>query len=202
MSVIGMILGALMKEDLPEKMAMSEGLLKRILGPAADEIGLMLQDRVRVYRQRNLSKILPRSLELVESSKLEPKEIPMRTLIPIIECAAIEDNEYLAEKWAGLLASAATTQSTTASHPCFPKILSELSPLDAIILDRLWEPTRPRQWKAFKELQLSHYDLDEKLLSMTFASLDRAGLCVNSNEYHFTELGIAFMNAVRGPNNS
>jgi hypothetical protein len=202
MGVLGKLLEVLMKENSPENVAVSEGLLKRILGPAADEVGLILRDSVRAYRKKNLSKILPRGLELVEASKLEPQEIPMRTLIPIIECASIEDNEYLAEKWAGLIASAATAQETTANHPCFPQILSELSPLDAMILDRLWEPERPEQWQAFKELQCSKYDLSEKALNMTFASLNRAGLCVNSSKYNFTELGKAFMTAVNGPGKS
>ncbi|MFM5679514.1 Abi-alpha family protein [Aeromonas veronii] len=188
-----------MKENSPDNLTVSEGLLKRILGPAADEVGIILRDSVRAYRQKNLSKILPHGLELVKASKLEPQEIPMRTLIPIIECASIEDNEFLAGKWAGLIASAATAQDTTANHPCFPQILSELSPLDAMILDHLWEPDRPKQWKEFKELQCSKYGLSEKALNMTFASLDRAGLCVNSSEYYFTELGIAFMTAVSGP---
>jgi len=190
-----------MKEELASlSTSVSGGLLKRVLGPAADEVGLILQDKVHAYRQKNLAKMVVRGLELLANSETEAHAIPLRSLIPIIERASVEDDEYLSEKWSRLFASAAASESMTNNHPCFPQILSELSPLDVVILDRLWEPDRPKTWKAFKEQQNTKYGIDERLLSMTFASLDRGGLCSNTTEYRFTELGIAFMKAVTGPN--
>lgn len=177
--------------------SVSEGILRRVLGPAADEVGLILKDKVHYYRQKNLSKMVSRGLEMIANSGVEPHEIPLRTLIPIIERASVEDDEYLSEKWSRLFASASASQFKTDSHPCFPQILSELSPLDVLLLDKLWIPGRPKSWSEFKNQQLES-GIDERLLSMTFASLDRAGLCTNTNEYYFTELGKAFMRAVTG----
>ncbi|WP_162940838.1 hypothetical protein [Rahnella bruchi] len=59
------------------------------------------------------------------------------------------------------------------------------------------EPGRPKSWNDFKKQQLEN-GIDLRLLNMTFASLDRAGLCTNTHEYYFTELGKAFMRAVTG----
>ncbi|SHI13057.1 protein of unknown function [Pantoea sesami] len=177
--------------------SVSEGILRRVLGPAADEVGLILKDKVHNYRQKNLSKVVSRAIKIIDESGIEPNEIPLRTLIPIIERASVEDDEYLSEKWSRLFASASASQFKTDSHPCFPQILSELSPLDVLLLDRLWEPGRPKSWNDFKKQQLEN-GIDQRLLSMTFASLDRAGLCTNSHEYYFTELGKAFMRAVTG----
>jgi len=188
----------MMKEEASSlSVSVSEGILKRVLGPAADEVGMMLKDKVYHYRQKNLSKMVSRGLEIIADSGMEPHEIPLRTLIPIIERASVEDNEYLSEKWSRLFASASASKFKTDSHPCFPQILSELSPLDVVLLDKLWVPGRPKQWNAFKQQQIEN-GFDERLLNMTFASLDRAGLCVNSNEYYFTVLGKAFMRAVTG----
>lgn len=187
-----------MKEESTSLSAsVSEGILRRILGPAADEVGLILRDKVQDYRKKNLSKMTSRALAIIANSDIEPREIPLRTLIPILERASVEDDEYLSEKWSRLFASASASQFVTDSHPCFPQILSELSPLDVLLLDKLWEPGRPKSWSAFRKQQVEN-GIDERLLNMTFASLDRAGLCSNSNEYKFTELGKAFMRAVTG----
>ena len=57
---------------------------------------------------------------------------------PLLEGAALEDDENLSNKWAGLLASAATSNEAEHSHPSFPRILSEMSPREALILDKLY----------------------------------------------------------------
>jgi hypothetical protein len=59
-------------------------------------------------------------------------------LVPIIQYAALENDGDLAAKWAGLLATAA---AGTPVHPIFPKVLSEITPPEARLLDALyvWE---------------------------------------------------------------
>ena len=51
--------------------------------------------------------------------------------------AALEEDENLFTKWAGLLESAATSNEAELSLPNFPKILSEMALREAIILEKL-----------------------------------------------------------------
>lgn len=113
-----------------------QGFLSAIFGPATAEAGEILADNVRFIRWKNSLKIIEQAQKEMQIRSLQPKEIPMKTLVPIIEGASLEsDNENLQAKWVNLLTSAA---SGNLSHPSYPKILSELIYSEAIILDYLY----------------------------------------------------------------
>lgn len=59
--------------------------LEKIAGPASEEIGLLLQDKVKLYRFKNWYKILGKAKKYLEERKIEPKAIPLRTLLPLLE---------------------------------------------------------------------------------------------------------------------
>lgn len=52
----------------------------------------------------------------------------------------MEDDEEMQERWATLLANAATDNENKIKL-VYPKILAELEPKEAMLLDRLWEKT-------------------------------------------------------------
>jgi hypothetical protein len=52
----------------------------------------------------------------------------------------MEDDEGMQERWATLLANAATDTDDKIKL-VYPKILAELEPKEALLLDRLWEKT-------------------------------------------------------------
>jgi hypothetical protein len=84
-----------------------KSFLEKIAGPASEEIGLLLQDKVKLYRFKNWYKILGKAKKYLEERKIEPKAIPLRTLLPLLEGASLEDDDYLADKWAALISNAA-----------------------------------------------------------------------------------------------
>ncbi|MEM7664750.1 MAG: Abi-alpha family protein [Pseudomonadota bacterium] len=112
------------------------GLLRRLFGPAASEIGETFADKVRSYRRKNLTTVLEKAEKKIGESDLE--ELPLRFSIPFAEKASLIEEDSLAEKWANLLASAATNFSD--EHVSFINILARLSPSEAKLLDRLVPP--------------------------------------------------------------
>jgi hypothetical protein len=112
------------------------GIIKRLGGPAIDEAGALLQEFIRVGRVA----LYPRLARLVRDAQmkwqdagLDPKAVPLRTLLPLLEAGSREDDSDLAEMWSSLLASAAVNPEAVPPH--YVQILASLSPLDSRILD-------------------------------------------------------------------
>src|SRR5437868_395884 len=82
--------------------AVAKNLLEKALGPAAEEFGEHFRAKVRGYFQRNTASIVNRAGEIVQESGKPIREIPARTLIPLLEAAAHEDEPSLQEMWASL----------------------------------------------------------------------------------------------------
>lgn len=111
-------------------------LLMKLAAPAADELGLLLADGVAAYRLRNQVRMLQKTLHICERAGIDPESVPMRTLVPLLDGAAWEDDDSLQDMWAALLASAA--KSPKAVPPSFVSIMRELSPSDAELLQSLF----------------------------------------------------------------
>jgi len=110
-------------------------LLERMLGPAADAAGEIAAHPLKEFHRRRVKQaeqVVFTAANMVAESGLEPQEVPGRVLWPILEQGSLEDDTDLAIRWAAMLASAAV--EPTRIPPAFPKILSELSPLDVQIL--------------------------------------------------------------------
>jgi Abortive infection alpha len=113
-----------------------QGFLSKILGPASSEVGELIADNIRFIRWKNTLKILEKAQKEIELRGIQPKQIPLKTLVPILEGASLEsDDENLQAKWSNLLTSAA---SGILSRPSYPKILSEIVQTEAKILDYLY----------------------------------------------------------------
>ena len=121
----------LVKRGIDEGISAAKLLLQKLCGPAFDEIGLMLQDRARVYRLKNQLRMLGKVEDMLKNARTKVRAVPLRTLLPLIDGASLEDDENLTDKWAGLLASAASSEEAESTHPGFRKILSEMSPREA-----------------------------------------------------------------------
>lgn len=110
-------------------------LLEKLAGPAVEEFGLAIQDRVRVFRLKRQIRLFQQTKKMLEEAGLEPSRVSFRLLGPIVDAASIEDNDELQDKWAALLANAASAPDTVS--PAYLEVLKQLSPLDAMLLDSL-----------------------------------------------------------------
>lgn len=157
--------------------AEARSLLTKLAGPAGEEAGLLLQDKVKLWRFKNQLRILSKAQQMLNDAKLIPSPVPLRTLVPLLEGAALEEDPALSDKWACLLANAGAQTISLATHPAFPRILSEMTPGEAFFLDRLSHSGGTANWDSFrkaiaKELAVSHDQVDRD-----YGNLFRLGVC-------------------------
>ncbi|MEX0810756.1 MAG: Abi-alpha family protein [Chitinophagales bacterium] len=115
-----------------------EKFMSKLLGPSITEFGELFADNVRYRRLKNQVKIFNKSRELLDKNGLEPRELNLKTLVPLIEKSSVEEDENLQDKWANLIANIATTPES-GIEPRLINTLSSLSSLEAKILDFIHE---------------------------------------------------------------
>jgi len=152
-------------------------LILSIFGPAADELGLMLKDGVKEFRRRRTLRFFGRTSERVQIARIEPRAVPLKILLPILENASIEENDDLQDVWASLLANAADPRPDSLKVlPSFPNILKELTSADVKFLDVLYRRSSelsPRPKSG--DLESVTYELED-----LFATYSQTGLANRS----------------------
>lgn len=107
--------------------------LSRICLPAAEELGLMLQDKVRAWRSNNAASIL-----MVAERKLgadcDPVAVHPRMVYTAMENGSWTDCKLLHEMWGGVLASSATVDGQDDSNLIYTTILAQLTSSQAKVL--------------------------------------------------------------------
>jgi Abortive infection alpha len=198
--------------------------LEKIAGPPAEEFGLFLGDQVRLFRFRKQVKLLADAEEILKQAGVDPKKVPLKTLCPILEGASVEDDESMSARWAALLATAANPKSTITIQPSFPEILKQLSPLEAKILDLIFDMINQIgisrvEWLSRGAMGKSVRDflhLQEQDFEIAIDNLYRLRLCappstkldfIDNKEHRFqlstkdliciTELGFSFVSACK-----
>ena len=106
-------------------------LIDEIFGKAATQVGLALEDRAKEYRQRQ-RRFLERSKQMLDSSGKEPEKVPLKLLLPIVQNGSVEDDDDLQDRWAALLAKAASGDDGI--PPAFPELLKQISAREARLL--------------------------------------------------------------------
>ena len=168
--------GEAIKEITSRTLDAAGAFLSRICLPAAEEYGLKWRDKVAARRQKLAAERLAEAAGLVAASGAEPREVPMRTLVPLLEAASIEDDPELARLWSALLANAAHPSSPVVP-PIFPVLLGQLSPLDARVLALVREqfaaglapdetPNAPPRWGV------SRKEIEARLAGVSASDVD------------------------------
>src|SRR6266446_3972399 len=109
-------------------------IVKRMLGPAADELAEMWRDQVRLYRYERQVKCVEKAERMAQEAGFTPQAVPPKILFPLLEGASFEDNEDLHTMWAALLANAASSENAGRVRPAFIAILKQMSPDEAVLL--------------------------------------------------------------------
>jgi len=203
-------------------------LVKKLAGPAADEVGLSLQDSVRIWRVKRQYHLFEKMNKFIKDAGFEPKPVALKILLPSLNSASVEEDEDLHTAWAALLANAADPNQDDSVLPCFPNILKELRSDDARFLSNLYDNVHAvgPYWQSFHEYQLEQlypgadppgtgpYFTSSKF-QLALASLERIGILsrkYNANAlnvyrdevsifhtHELTALGSAFVRACRPP---
>jgi len=161
--------------------------INKVLGPAADELGLILGERIRMFRLQNQIKLFQEAQQMLKTAGISPQQVGLKTLLPLMEGASIEDDPSLAQKWSALLANAANPQSLVTIEPSFAEVLKQLTTNQAHILQMAYDaadPTLPKeQWLDKSAVPakdiLAKLSLSVDQYEIAAANLQRLQLCTN-----------------------
>ena len=59
-----------------------------------------------MWRFKQAVRLVEKVKAICEEAGIEPKAVPLKTLVPILENASLEEDEVLHDHWAALLANA------------------------------------------------------------------------------------------------
>ncbi|WP_276391505.1 Abi-alpha family protein [Eudoraea chungangensis] len=139
----------------------TEKFVSKLFGASIKEWGELFADNVRFRRVKNQIKIFNKTRELLDKNGLEPRELNLKTLVPLIEKSSIEEEEELQDKWVNLIANIATT-AENGLEPRLINTLSSLSSLEAKILDFIHEEFYVKRQLELARLMNSPYKREGK----------------------------------------
>jgi hypothetical protein len=204
-------------------------LAKKLAGPAAEEVGLTLQDSVKIWRAKRRYRLFEKMNEFISNAGFEPKPVALKVLLPVLDYASVEEDEDLHTAWAALLANAADPRQGDSILPAFPHVLKELRPLDARFLSDLYNLTADRDNYGYRldkqDLQLVYTlynsaaseDFGFRPFQLAVSYLERLGVIsktydtfswtpdlkrVTESNHELTRFGVAFVRACRAPKQS
>lgn len=164
----------------------------KLLGPAAEQFGLMAGDWARVWRLKNLLSISGKVDRICQEEGInlaDGHHLAMAVGLPLLEKASYQDNDFLQERWAHLIASSLRAEDRAergfSLDITYVEILNQLSQLDCEVLKYIVENGVEKQDSTgitlkpleLDEIQnahpnsLAHISL-EKLISLGCASSD------------------------------
>ncbi len=112
--------------------------VNKLLGPGAEELGTMIAERGRIYRLQNTFNVFQKAKAMAAEAGFDPQQVNLKTLLPLLEGASLEDNPSLSDKWAALLANAADPADSISIKPVYADILRQLTPHEAQVLDKIF----------------------------------------------------------------
>jgi hypothetical protein len=113
----------------------ASAVLSRICLPAAEEFGLLLRDRISLWRLIQTAKIVEKADKKLRSQpNYEQKHAHPRLVGAIVEQGSWMDADNVQEMWAGLLASSCTEDGRDESNLMFINLLAQLTSSQARML--------------------------------------------------------------------
>lgn len=171
-----------------------EKFVAAIIPNFVKEAGGILSDQVREWRYKNQIRILGKAKKYCEQHSITPGKIDLKFLVPLIENAALEEDENMQNKWAALLANAAANNENV--RPSFIDILKQLNHQEALILDALYNHAsqetnyEERQIMQFsKEKVQQNFKIADKTIDVILDNLFRLNLCRPPGSHHGAKLG-------------
>lgn len=149
----------------------ASSFLARICLPAAEEFGLLLQDKVRAWRANN-------ALRVVETAqaKLGNSAVPMhahpRLVASIIDHGSWSDDPDFQSIWGGLLASSCTPDGKDDSNLIFVNLLSNLTGIQIRVIAYACEQCKKKVSPLGLIGPASELQIDEAKLKEITGSID------------------------------
>jgi len=100
--------------------------LNKLITPAIEEVGLLVKDKITIWRFSNQVKMLNKAKNICTKNNISTKAISLKILVPLLENASLEEDEGLMDKWAILLSNLVDSEKNITNH-VFPYILGQIS---------------------------------------------------------------------------
>ena len=189
-----------------------DGILAQVAGMFTDHLKYLRGVRLVRLSQRFQQELLG------HGGVAAVRKLPLNFAIDALEQGAMEQDDDLQDIWARLLANAVDATSEVQPRRAYISIIKDLSPLDALILEKIYAVDQERHQKAIvtHELPSRAYpaiDTDLKTLAkpseevqVALANLERLGLILYGATWGGEEVfdlvdhstaGKAFMKAIR-----
>ncbi len=115
--------------------------LERVFGPPIEDAVGMVADRLRHYRLKNWFSVQEKTQALLEERGItDLRHVGAPVALPLIEAAALEEDDALRERWAALLATALDANRPPVKRS-YVAILSQMEAIDVVALDILYDDT-------------------------------------------------------------
>lgn len=122
-------------EALKEGVEQNTRFLQSVFQPGAEEIGLIIKDKIRHWRLKNILSILNKAQGMLNWDGQDLQLVTnVRVGFSIFENGSVVDDEDLQNMWAGLFASSCTQDGKDDSNLVFVDILRQMSSFEAKIL--------------------------------------------------------------------
>lgn len=116
--------------------------LGSICKPAAEELGLLLRDKVKFYRAKNLLKIQEKIEILLSNQKIKETPVSPKFLKAFVDDASWEDDDEIQNLWAGLVAGEIKYGSRSDEAIIYTELLKSMSAYEARIIKLVYGDDR------------------------------------------------------------
>ncbi len=113
----------------------SGAFLSRICLPAAEEFGLLLKDKISVWRANNAVDIALKAEKLLAASQRDNVHAHPKLVMKVLSEGSWADDDNVRSFWAGLLASSCTEDGQDESNIIFLNLLTQITTLQARIIE-------------------------------------------------------------------
>lgn len=184
-------------------------LLQKLAGPAAEEMGFTLKDHVQFFRLKRQVRLLQKTRQFIEETGRDAHQVPLKILLPIFDQATLEEDDELQDRWAALLANAATSAGVIVGYG---EVLKQLIRDDVLLLrkqfyeqypeaDRTVDPRRSKElvdiWVEETKKPGEDFTARNRRKLRSMNRLARLGLCNPLNydvgSCHLTQFGYDFV---------
>lgn len=112
------------------------GLLSRIFGPAADNLGELMASGLRLRLVNNQVRGLKKLKAQLDNEGVSLKQVDIKAVFPYLQGISVEEDERLENMWSNLMTNYLDAKVNLTSH-VYPSILKDISSDEAHILSRM-----------------------------------------------------------------
>ena len=114
----------------------AKDFLDKLIIPAVEETGLLLKDKVTLWKFKNQVKVLNKAKAYCIKNGISTKTISLKLLCPLLDNAALEEEDLLQDTWAVLLSNMVDSEQNIDNH-VFPYILGQISINEFLFLENV-----------------------------------------------------------------